>query len=62
MRGTYCTRCNRFLYSNKVMHYCRKCGALLSEIPMDYEEFTSLTLRERYKLAYKLTKEQDPNA
>ena len=56
MRGTYCKKCNRFLYTNKTEHYCRKCGTLLAEIPMDYEQFTALSLTERYKLAYKLTK------
>ena len=61
MHGTYCAQCNQFFYSNKLSHYCRKCGALLADIPMDYEEFTSLSLPQRYKLAYKLTKERSGN-
>ncbi|MBQ3426333.1 MAG: hypothetical protein IJH37_04195 [Clostridia bacterium] len=55
MRGTYCKKCNRFYFTNKAEHYCRKCGSILNDIPPDYKEFTNMPLTERYKLAYKLT-------
>ena len=56
MNGTYCAHCNRFLFTNKQEHYCRVCKTLLSKLPMDYAEFTALSVNERYMLAYKLTK------
>ena len=55
MHGTYCSKCNHFFYSYRLSHYCGRCGTLLVDIPLKYEEFTALSANERYRLAYELT-------
>lgn len=57
MRVTYCKQCNHFYCSNRISNYCKKCGAVLVDVPDSYEKFASQSLNDRYRLAYKLTRE-----
>lgn len=59
MRITYCKQCNSFSYSNRISNYCRQCKKPLIEVPMNFKKFTSLSINERYRLAYRLTNEYD---
>ncbi len=55
MKVTYCRECNHIYYSNRVGHYCRKCGALLVEAGGSFSEISEMNINERYKLAYELS-------
>lgn len=56
MKVTYCTQCNVFFFTHSNAHYCRSCHTPIFVLPMDLKTFSDLSLNERYKLAYKLTK------
>lgn len=57
MRVTYCKQCNHFYYSNRISNYCKKCRSVLVDVPDSYETFAAQSLNDRYRLAYKLTRE-----
>ena len=59
MLVTYCPKCNRMFYSNRINNYCKKCGSLLTDVPIGMEDVTNMTLNERYRLAYRLTNDYD---
>ncbi len=51
----YCKKCNHFTYISKTTNYCKECKAPLMRVDISVEEFSRLSLNERYKLAYNLT-------
>ena len=55
----YCKKCNHFSYMSKVSNYCKECKTPLMRVPVTMEEFSELSLNERYKLAYQLTNNQE---
>ncbi|HIU56529.1 MAG TPA: hypothetical protein IAA61_01785 [Candidatus Ornithomonoglobus merdipullorum] len=56
---TYCPKCNRIFYSNRIGNYCRKCGSVLTDVPLDMQSVSDMSLNERYRLAYRLTNDYD---
>lgn len=56
---TFCKNCNRIFYSNRISNYCKKCGSVLTDVPLDLKTVTDMSLNERYRLSYRLTNEYD---
>ncbi len=59
MQILYCTHCNRFFFTKRIMNFCRGCRKPLLDVPMKLEEFTELSANNRYRLAYRLTNEYE---
>ncbi len=55
----YCKKCNQFFYISRIRNYCTECRTPLMRMDMSIEEFSELSLNDRYKLAYKLTNNQE---
>lgn len=59
MNIAYCKNCNRFSYISRKSNYCRECNAPIMMLDMSEKEFFELSLNERYRLAYKLTNDEN---
>lgn len=59
MRITYCPQCNNFFYSKRISNYCKTCRTQLYLVPIPFDEFTKLSLNERYVLAYQITNDYE---
>ena len=55
----YCKKCNQFFHISRIRNYCNECRTPLMRMDMSIEEFSELSLNDRYKLAYKLTNNQE---
>lgn len=59
MRVIYCKKCNHFSYQSAISNYCKECKSPVIPVDVSPEEFFNLPINERYRLAYKLTKEEE---
>ena len=59
MYVAYCKKCNHFSYLTRISNYCRECKKPIIRLDISVEEFANMSLKERYKLAYKLTNEEN---
>ena len=55
----YCKKCNQFFHISRIRNYCTECRTPRMRMDMSVEEFSELSLNDRYKLAYKLTNNQE---
>ncbi|MEE1350977.1 MAG: hypothetical protein UHM23_02850 [Clostridia bacterium] len=52
---SYCKKCNQFFYISRKSNYCRECKCPIIPVPISMDEFSKMTINERYRLAYKLS-------
>ncbi len=59
MQIIYCKKCNHFSFQSRMSNYCKVCNTPVMNVDVSPEEFYDMPINERYRLAYKLSNEDE---